>query len=106
MKYKMKYKTKHKTKYKTKYKQRKKEGRNEMRNAIRNEFRNSKFEIHRYSARSAFSALSGKGDTFETVAEFVGSLRNGVFLDPAMIPTLVIDKNIRLNACIFERRHK
>ena len=34
----------------------------------------------RFHARSVFSALGGKGDSFDSVKEFVGFLRSGVFL--------------------------
>lgn len=52
-----------------------------------------------YFARSPFSALSGKGDKFDTVDELVGSLRRGVIFDSTLIPTLDAETD-NLNSCI------
>jgi len=54
-----------------------------------------------YYARSTFSALSGKGDRFETPEELSDSLRRGVFIDKNLIATLNCDPD-SLNAYIYD----
>jgi hypothetical protein len=54
-----------------------------------------------YFARSAFSALSGKGDRFETSTELSDSLRRGVFLDRNLLSTLECSPD-SLNAYIYD----
>jgi len=41
-------------------------------------------------ARSSFDALSGHGDTFSTIEDLCSSTREGVFLESAVIPHLVL----------------
>jgi len=55
----------------------------------------------KYQLRSAFSATSGKGDHFETVAELTNSLRRGVILDRALVPILELDDG-PFNAYIYD----
>lgn len=54
-----------------------------------------------YFARSAFCAMSGKGDKFENAAELSDSLRRGLFLDKHLISTLDIAPQ-GLNAYIYD----
>lgn len=42
------------------------------------------------SARSAFVALSGHGDSFETIHDLASSSRQGIFLQEAIIPHLAV----------------
>ena len=56
--------------------------------------------------RSAFSALSGHGDSFSTVGDLCNSVRSGVFLEEAVIPKLSGNreegKEERLNAYLYD----
>jgi len=54
-----------------------------------------------YYARSTFSALSGRGDKFDTVTELSESLRKGVFMDKNLIPTMEMEPE-KLNAYIYD----
>jgi hypothetical protein len=54
-----------------------------------------------YYARSTFSALSGKGDKFDNVAELSESLRKGVSMDRNLVPTMEIEPG-KLNAYIID----
>lgn len=52
--------------------------------------------------RSAFVALSGHGDTFESISDLCRTTREGVFLEEAVIPHLTVypdEANTPLNAC-------
>jgi len=55
--------------------------------------------------RSCFVALSGRGDVgadFETLDEFCGSLRRGMFLDPMLIPAYEVMSETPVNAYIVD----
>ena len=39
-----------------------------------------------HQSRSSFAALSGVGDDYDSVDDFVKSLRDGVYLDPDALP--------------------
>eukprot|EP00026_Physarum_polycephalum_P000260 Phypoly_transcript_00260.p1 GENE.Phypoly_transcript_00260~~Phypoly_transcript_00260.p1 ORF type:complete len:1826 (+),score=425.65 Phypoly_transcript_00260:56-5533(+) len=54
-----------------------------------------------YYARSTFSALSGKGDRFDSATELSDSLRRGVFLDRNLIATLDCEPQ-GLNAYLYD----
>eukprot|EP00741_Cyanophora_paradoxa_P011361 tig00020556_g10974.t1 len=41
-----------------------------------------------FLARSPFSAIAGKGDRFDTVEDLVGSVREGVRVEPASVPVV------------------
>lgn len=52
--------------------------------------------------RSAFVALSGHGDTFDSISDLCRTTREGVFLEEAVIPHLTVypdEANTPLNAC-------
>lgn len=52
--------------------------------------------------RSAFVALSGHGDTFDSISDLCSTVRGGVFLEEAVIPHLTIypeEAKMPLNAC-------
>lgn len=52
--------------------------------------------------RSAFVALSGHGDAFDSISDLCGTTREGVFLEEAVIPHLDVypdEVNTPLNAC-------
>ncbi|CAG8978987.1 hypothetical protein HYALB_00011031 [Hymenoscyphus albidus] len=56
-------------------------------------------------ARSAFVALSGLGDDFDTIEDLCSSTREGVFLEAAVIPHLKIhpdDTGTQLNAYLLD----
>ena len=56
--------------------------------------------------RSAFTALSGHGDSFATVSELCKSVRSGVFLEEAVIPklsgNLEVGEEEPLNAYLYD----
>ena len=59
------------------------------------------------TTRSAFVALSGHGDEFESVADLCDTARQGIFLEKAIIPHLDVypdDSSSPLNACEWQRR--
>eukprot|EP01010_Urceolus_cornutus_P001177 NODE_169_length_2135_cov_248.175935_g133_i0.p1 GENE.NODE_169_length_2135_cov_248.175935_g133_i0~~NODE_169_length_2135_cov_248.175935_g133_i0.p1 ORF type:complete len:573 (+),score=124.86 NODE_169_length_2135_cov_248.175935_g133_i0:69-1721(+) len=65
-----------------------------------------------FEARSPFVALAGRGDEFETQAELVQCLRDGIFVDNDMMPapelrdtTLAGNGALLLNACVFDYHH-
>lgn len=52
--------------------------------------------------RSAFVALSGHGDTFDSISDLCSTVRSGVFLEEAVIPHLTVypeEATMPLNAC-------
>ena len=52
--------------------------------------------------RSAFVALSGHGDTFDSISDLCSTVRSGVFLEEAVIPHLTVypeEAKMPLNAC-------
>ena len=55
---------------------------------------------------SAFTALSGQGDSFSTVSELCNSVRSGVFLEEAVLPKLSGNREIGeeelLNAYLYD----
>ena len=54
--------------------------------------------------RSSFVALSGHGDTFESISDLCRTTRSGVFLEEAVIPHLDIypdESTTPLNACEY-----
>lgn len=52
-------------------------------------------------ARSAFLSVSGHGDDFSSTTDLVGSMRDGVYLDPSLIP-VTIDTARGYNAFIVD----
>jgi len=55
-----------------------------------------------FKARSAFMATSGHGDTFVNQKDLVGSLRQGLYLDESLFPTLDFEVDSPLNAYIVD----
>ena len=58
--------------------------------------------------RSAFVALSGHGDTFESVSDLCGTARQGIFLEKAIIPHLDVypdESKSPLNACKYTQEY-
>ena len=56
--------------------------------------------------RSAFVALSGHGDSFDSISDLCRTTRGGVFLEEAVIPHLDVfpdESNTPLNACKYSR---
>lgn len=55
-------------------------------------------------ARSAFVALSGYDDTFETIHDLCSTVRSGVFLEEAVIPYVELsdDSGLPLNAYLYD----
>lgn len=52
--------------------------------------------------RSAFVALSGHGDAFDSISDLCSTVRGGVFLEEAVIPHLTVypeEAKMPLNAC-------
>ena len=52
--------------------------------------------------RSAFVALSGHGDSFDSISDLCNTVREGVFLEEAVIPYLTVypeEAEMPLNAC-------
>ena len=55
--------------------------------------------------RSSFVALSGHGDTFESISDLCRTTRSGVFLEEAVIPHLDVypdESKTPLNACTYK----
>lgn len=55
--------------------------------------------------RSAFVALSGHGDSFDSISDLCQTTRSGVFLEEAVIPHLDVypdEAKTPLNACTFD----
>lgn len=63
------------------------------------------------SVRSAFVALSGHGDEFNSISELCRTARDGVFLEESVIPHIALypeESETPLNACkyhLFFRLH-
>ena len=58
--------------------------------------------LSKTKVRSAFVALSGHGDTFDSISDLCSTVRGGVFLEEAVIPHLTIypeEAKMPLNAC-------
>lgn len=52
--------------------------------------------------RSAFVALSGHGDSFDSISDLCNTARGGIFLEEAVIPHLTVypeEAKMPLNAC-------
>ncbi|TQS38013.1 hypothetical protein Golomagni_01491 [Golovinomyces magnicellulatus] len=56
-------------------------------------------------ARSVFFALSGHGDDFESIHDLCSSTREGIYLEPSVVPHLVIhpqESNVPLNSYLLD----
>ncbi|KAI9838157.1 MAG: hypothetical protein M1837_002619 [Sclerophora amabilis] len=53
-------------------------------------------------SRSAFVALSGHGDSFQSIDDLCSSARQGVFLEKSVIPHLDTDNETPLNAYLYD----
>ncbi|KAI9757509.1 MAG: hypothetical protein M4579_003422 [Chaenotheca gracillima] len=53
-------------------------------------------------SRSAFVALSGHGDSFDSIADLCSGTRQGIFLEKAVIPHLENDDRMPLNAYLYD----
>uniref|UniRef100_A0A7S1NKP4 RNA helicase n=2 Tax=Eutreptiella gymnastica TaxID=73025 RepID=A0A7S1NKP4_9EUGL len=65
-----------------------------------------------YEARSPFSALTGRGDVYETQDEMTLAVRDGIYVDSEMIPSVEFkdtsmanDGQLLLNAAVFDYQH-
>eukprot|EP00668_Euglena_longa_P003425 GGOE01004010.1.p1 GENE.GGOE01004010.1~~GGOE01004010.1.p1 ORF type:complete len:2129 (-),score=578.38 GGOE01004010.1:277-6012(-) len=65
-----------------------------------------------FEAKSPFVAMCGHGDVYETQAELAMSVRDGVYVDPEVIPTiesrdtsLVNNGSLLMNAVVFDYQH-
>lgn len=52
--------------------------------------------------RSAFVALSGRGDDFDSISDLCQNTRDGIFLEEAVIPYMQIDTEQPLNAWLLD----
>lgn len=58
--------------------------------------------LSRKNVRSAFVALSGHGDSFDSISDLCSTVREGIFLEEAVIPYVTIypdEAETPLNAC-------
>jgi len=60
-----------------------------------------KARSEKFSLRSAFSATSGLGDSFDNADELSTSIRQGIYFDRALIPVLELQKG-PVNAYIYD----